>query len=1073
MRMALAVTDFWTVVEQATDPTAYKPHRKDGIIVSRLEGQGEPYYILKEPLTKSYLRLSEADYAIWWQMNGRSSVKDLLFYSLLRYQSLPIGRLNRLIDDLRNGHFLQDQSVHMYSQIELELEAREPASRGRRILDAFLHTEVSITGLDDFFTPLYQRLKQLFILPVQMLLLMAIVIGGGLLFGRLFWLEKFALSGSGGLSLFGLFAANIIIIGIHELAHGLATKQFDRELNRGGFLLYWGMPAFFVDTRDIWLSPRFARIIVSWAGPHSGLIIGGLAGWALTAITSFYSDFVSTFWAGFIYQLGFLAYLSVFINMNPLLELDAYFILIDWLEMPGLRQRAFIFWKEKLWGKIRNNKNPRQFWSTLRRSERIFTFYGGLSIIYSVYALGFAVYFWQTRLFPFTERLWTEYGFMGRLLVLLVTALVVLPAVYYLFSYGWDRIEAGLEWLARRDLLARPDVLTFLIGLILLVGSPLIIIGISSLPNPDLWLNLATWLLHIAAIIILIFVALQLPGSRFQWAIWALVIVPASMTLVWMSEAVLWRDLGLIIAAGSILASGTVSWFTIWPKSLERNDRLLMGIMLILSIVYGTFLYLLNDGFLISTILIILGAGFGLILMSPLWLNFWYSRFALPWFLLVIAILSLPLLQFFPSLHLPVLILWLYAGMLYLLLGALAQFSRRTFDSGQTAIFQERERLVNSFNHFMQALFTNYELVFGGRRLAIIQMQMIALGPIDPDGAILQIADRCRQAILLAVDRLDDLAGTPFTRKAGQAAYDSLPWLEAETLARNVLSKTEWGSELAQGFIKSQDSRVELIRQADIFAGFNQNDVEEVSNIATFLENRAGRIIARGGQDATRFFLIESGEVGVFHQGIQMASLKHGGYFGTNALLNSGNYQFTYRSMTPVRVMVIDRNKFDPLLRNNTTLSGKVNSGAKTRQLLKKMPLFSSLSPQQLATIDRQLQYQTVKKGTMIVRQGQTRSHLFIIADGQVEVLLENEDRAEVVGELGPGEHFGEYALFADTPYNASYRAVVDTTLMLLDEPKFDRLVAECDVMSHYVEQIGSGRLISTRRRLGPSAVIS
>ena len=62
-------------------------------------------------------------------------------------------------------------------------------------------------------------------------------------------------------------------------------------------------------------------------------------------------------------------------------------------------------------------------------------------------------------------------------------------------------------------------------------------------------------------------------------------------------------------------------------------------------------------------------------------------------------------------------------------------------------------------------------------------------------------------------------AGTPFTRKAGQAAYDSLPYLEAEALARYVLANMVWGSQLAKGFIQARDRRALLIRQADIFAG--------------------------------------------------------------------------------------------------------------------------------------------------------------------------------------------------------------------------------------------------------------
>jgi CRP-like cAMP-binding protein len=107
------------------------------------------------------------------------------------------------------------------------------------------------------------------------------------------------------------------------------------------------------------------------------------------------------------------------------------------------------------------------------------------------------------------------------------------------------------------------------------------------------------------------------------------------------------------------------------------------------------------------------------------------------------------------------------------------------------------------------------------------------------------------------------------------------------------------------------------------------------------------------------------------------------------------------------------------------------------------------------------------------VQEGQPRNYLYIIAEGEVEVFVTEAGQERVIGKLGPGEHFGEYALFADTPYHASVRAVVDSRLLLLDEPKFDELVATCERMTHYVEQIGSGRLIATRRRATPAALIS
>jgi CRP-like cAMP-binding protein len=231
--------------------------------------------------------------------------------------------------------------------------------------------------------------------------------------------------------------------------------------------------------------------------------------------------------------------------------------------------------------------------------------------------------------------------------------------------------------------------------------------------------------------------------------------------------------------------------------------------------------------------------------------------------------------------------------------------------------------------------------------------------------------------------------------------------------------------------------------------------------------------IAAAGDEAERFFLIESGEVGVYHNGVQVGTLESGGYFGTMALLDSGEYLATYRALTPVHAFALPRSRFDPLLRADTTLSQQVSSGARHRRLLKKMPLFSSLSPQQLTAVDARLQHKPVAAGETIVRQGEPRSHLFIVADGVVEAIHEENGKERVVGRLGPGEHFGEYALFADTPYSATYRARRQGDLLLLDEAKFDDLVAGCERMSHYVEQIGSGRLFAARRRPGPSGVLA
>jgi CRP-like cAMP-binding protein len=700
--------------------------------------------------------------------------------------------------------------------------------------------------------------------------------------------------------------------------------------------------------------------------------------------------------------------------------------------------------------------------------------FGAMAFVYAVYALGFAFYFWQSRLLPLVGELWTGHGWWGRALLLLLITAVVVPLVYYLTHYGWSRIQAGLEWMARRDLLVRVDVLALLIGVPLLIGIPVLIVSLwlMALPYSDLMINAVIWFVFLTAMVAMVGIARQLPGSRFQWSVWSLTIAFASLTIAWISRSwfPLVEELGLIVAAGGVLAAGIISWLTIQPDHLELRERLLMATFFLLGMVVLVATLIVGNGRWLTTLFILMGIIPGLIFLTPLLFNFLHSRFLLPWLLLVLAILLFPWLQFFSLLYVPMAILWLYAALLYVLLGTLAQFARIDTASEEEASFSERERLVDAFNHFMQAFFLSYEAVFGRRRLQKIYLEIIAFGPIDPDDDILTLAQKCRRALLHAVDRLDDLAGTPFTQQAGQAAYDSLPWLEAETLGRHVLAELEWGAKLAQGFIYAHDQRRELIRQADIFAGFDEFGIDEVLAVAREWNGRSRVTMARAGEDAQAFYLVESGEIGVFHEGQQVATIAAGGYIGTLALLDEGEYLATYKTLSPVKALVIDRARFDPLLRVDTTLSSQVSSGAKSRHLLKQMPLFNSLSPQQIAVIDAQLVSKHVKAGEILVRLGDPRSNLFIVANGRLEVLNQSD---QLIGTLNTGEHFGEYALFADVAYTATLRAAEDSELLLLAEPTFDNLVAEYERMSHYVEQIGSGRLLAGRRKMGVTAVIS
>jgi CRP/FNR family transcriptional regulator len=70
-------------------------------------------------------------------------------------------------------------------------------------------------------------------------------------------------------------------------------------------------------------------------------------------------------------------------------------------------------------------------------------------------------------------------------------------------------------------------------------------------------------------------------------------------------------------------------------------------------------------------------------------------------------------------------------------------------------------------------------------------------------------------------------------------------------------------------------------------------------------------------------------------------------------------------------------------------------------------------------------------KGAMIFGQGEAARHCYVVTTGAVKIATCNEDGREVVlAVLGPGDVFGELALFDDTRRCADAIAVEDTALL-------------------------------------------
>jgi putative peptide zinc metalloprotease protein len=183
----------------------------------------------------------------------------------------------------------------------------------------------------------------------------------------------------GTFAIFWLTAFTIIVF--HELGHGFTCKYFGGEVHEIGAMLIYFEPAFYCNVNDAWTFPELrARLWVTAAGSWIQLVIASIAAvvwWAVTPGTIVSGIALAAVLIGGV--------TTVFMNLNPLIPLDGYYALSDYLEVPNLRQRSSAYFTWFLKTRLFRLELPKP--SAEAREERIFLIYGGLAAVYIMFIL--------------------------------------------------------------------------------------------------------------------------------------------------------------------------------------------------------------------------------------------------------------------------------------------------------------------------------------------------------------------------------------------------------------------------------------------------------------------------------------------------------------------------------------------------------------------------------------------------------------------------------------------------------------------------------------------------------------
>ena len=130
----------------------------------------------------------------------------------------------------------------------------------------------------------------------------------------------------------------------------------------------------------------------------------------------------------------------------------------------------------------------------------------------------------------------------------------------------------------------------------------------------------------------------------------------------------------------------------------------------------------------------------------------------------------------------------------------------------------------------------------------------------------------------------------------------------------------------------------------------------------------------------------------------------------------------------------------------------------------------SSLTPQQLLRASRSANLETYEPGALIVRQESTGQDFYVVAAGTVEIVLQRPKASDlVVGQLKPGQYFGEMQLLHGHGRAASVRAseLGPVEVYRLDYVTLTELLAESEVTREVLLRVADERRAQNRVFLG------
>ena len=111
--------------------------------------------------------------------------------------------------------------------------------------------------------------------------------------------------------------------------------------------------------------------------------------------------------------------------------------------------------------------------------------------------------------------------------------------------------------------------------------------------------------------------------------------------------------------------------------------------------------------------------------------------------------------------------------------------------------------------------------------------------------------------------------------------------------------------------------------------------------------------------------------------------------------------------------------------------------------LLREIPIFVDLSPEDLELIANIAREEWYPPNTTIFQQGEEGNGMFVIVKGNVYVLRTVNGAEQVLAQRGPGDFVGEMAVIESAPRSATLRTQSEVRVLAIDGETFKGILRE------------------------------